>query len=90
MTDKVLDIKSEQPIMAIKNKEDMLLFNAVLTSLVKDCVNDPEGTWLKWVNSKDEAQLANAAFVMTRPLIQAFVEAQKLIKDQNVPQVKDK
>lgn len=88
MTDKVIDIKQEKPIMVIRNKEDMLLLNAVLTSLIKDCVTDPEGTWLKWVNSKDDAQLANAAFVMTRPMIQSFVEAQKLI-DQKPVEVKE-
>ena len=74
--------KTNQPILTIENKEELVLLNAVLTSLIKDCVNDPEGTWLKWVNSKDDIQIGNAAFAMTRPLVMGYNAAKKLLKEQ--------
>ena len=74
--------ETNQPILTIENKEELVLLNAVLTSLIKDCVNDPEGTWLKWVNSKDSFQLSKAATVMTSPLVTSFNAAKKLLKEQ--------
>ena len=82
MTDNIQTQETNQPILTIENKEELVLLNAVLTSLIKDCVNDPEGTWLKWVNSKDDIQIGNAAFVMTRPLVTSFNAAKKLLKEQ--------
>lgn len=82
MTDTLENKEINQPILTIDNRDELVLLNAVLTALIKDCVNDPEGTWLKWVNSKDDILLGNAAFAMTRPLVASFNAAKKLLKEE--------
>lgn len=82
MADQLLKEEKQQPILVLENKQDLLLFNAVLTRLLKDCVEDPNGTWLKWINSKDDEQMGNAAFTITRLLIGSFNENKKRIMEE--------